>query len=117
MQPERGEIWLVRFPFTDLTSTKLRPALVWAEHRTDRIAIGIFSRIPVGVLPETWVLMEDSHSEFTLTGLKQTSLLKTEKIAVIHESVFQRPLGRLPSTIMVQVQASLKKALHISEND
>ncbi|GAG24394.1 unnamed protein product, partial [marine sediment metagenome] len=28
LRPERGEVWLVRFPFTDLTSTKLRPALV-----------------------------------------------------------------------------------------
>jgi hypothetical protein len=27
-RPKRGEVWLVCFPFTDLTSTKLRPALV-----------------------------------------------------------------------------------------
>ena len=28
MMPKRGEIWLVRFPFSDLTSAKPRPALV-----------------------------------------------------------------------------------------
>ena len=37
LKPKRGEIWLVRFPFTDLVSTKLRPALVWATHGTDII--------------------------------------------------------------------------------
>jgi hypothetical protein len=28
MCAKRGEIWLVRFPFTDLSSTKVRPAVV-----------------------------------------------------------------------------------------
>jgi len=46
MMPKRGEIWLVRFPFSDLSSAKLRPALVWAIHGEDVILIGIFSRIP-----------------------------------------------------------------------
>jgi len=36
-KPKRGEVWLVRFPFTDLTSTKLRPALVWAVHGEDKV--------------------------------------------------------------------------------
>lgn len=115
MKPKRGEIWLVRFPFTDLTSTKLRPALVWAEHQTDLIVIGIFSRVPAGTLPQTWVLMEERHPEFSQTGLQRTSLIKAEKIAIIHESVFQRQLGSLPSNVMTQVQESLKKALYISE--
>lgn len=32
---KRGEIWLLRFPFSDLTSAKLRPALVLAVHGED----------------------------------------------------------------------------------
>ena len=42
--PKRGEVWLVRFPFSDLATTKLRPALVLAIHGEDVIVIGIFSR-------------------------------------------------------------------------
>lgn len=57
-KPKRGEIWLVRFPFTDLTTTKLRPALVLAVHGEDIIALGIFSRVPE-VLRKTWVLIDD----------------------------------------------------------
>ncbi len=111
--PERGEIWLVRFPFTDLTTTKLRPALVLAVHGEDMIVMGIFSRIPDSTLRETWLLVEDSHAEFAVTGLKKTSLLKAEKIAVVHESVFQKRLGNLPFDIMEQITPALKRALHI----
>lgn len=51
--PRRGEIWLLRFPFTDLTSAKLRPALVLACHGEDRIVMGLFSRVPKGKLRRT----------------------------------------------------------------
>jgi len=110
-KPKRGELWLVRFPFTDLTSTKLRPALVLAVHREDAIVLGIFSRVPAGTLRRTWVLMDDKHPAFPQTGLKKTSLLKAEKIAVVHESVFQKRLGRLAPDVVGQVQEALKQAL------
>jgi mRNA interferase MazF len=110
-KPKRGELWLVRFPFTDLTSTKLRPALVVAVHREDAIVLGIFSRVPAGTLRRSWVLMEDKHPAFPQTGLKKTSLLKAEKIAVVHESVFQKRLGRLAPDVAAQVQEALKQAL------
>jgi len=104
-KPKRGEVWLVRFPFTDLTSTKLRPALVWAVHGEDMVILGIFSRSPTGALCKTWVRIEEGHPAFSQTG---------PKIAVVHESVFQRRLGSLPPDIMMQVQEALKRALFIS---
>ena len=114
LRPKRGEVWLVRFPFTDLTSAKLRPALVLGVHGEDVIVIGIFSRVPAGTLRRTWVLVEDRHPAFRRIGLKKTSLLKAEKIAVVHESVFQRKLGTLPPDLMAQAEEALKRALHIS---
>ncbi|HOU11905.1 MAG TPA: type II toxin-antitoxin system PemK/MazF family toxin [Anaerolineae bacterium] len=114
LRPKRGEIWLVRFPFTDLVSTKLRPALVWATHGEDIIVLGIFSQIPAGTLRKTWVLITEQHPIFSRSGLKKTSLVKAEKIAVVHESIFQKKLGVLPATFLAQVQEALKKALLLS---
>jgi len=110
-RPRRSEIWLVRFPFTDLTSTKLRPALVWAVHAEDVILLGVFSHVGTGTAHETWVLLEERHPSFPQLGLKKTSVLKAEKIAVVHETVFNRRLGNAPPGIMRQVEAALKKAL------
>ena len=115
MKPRRGEIWLVRFPFTDLTSTKLRPVLLWVTHGEDSIVMGFFSALPKdSKLKKTWVLIKDSDSAFKRTGLKKTSVLKTEKIAVIHGSIFQRRLGDLSRNIMRQANLALKKALLIT---
>ncbi|PSB09438.1 MazF family transcriptional regulator [filamentous cyanobacterium CCP2] len=111
--PEPGEIWLVRFPFTDLVSAKVRPALVWARYRQDAIILGIFSKLPTGTRPETGVLIADNHPSFTETGLKKTSLLRTEKIATIHESVFQRQLGDLPPDLLHQTQKALRRTLNL----
>ena len=39
-------------------------------------------------------------------------MLKAEKIAVIHQSVFLRKLGNLPPDIMAQVQEALKNEIN-----
>ena len=90
-----------------------RPALVWAVHGEDVIVVGIFSRVPAGLSRESWVLIEAQHSEFSRIGLKKTSLLKAEKVAVVHNSVFKKKLGSLPKDIMVKAEEALKKALLI----
>ena len=113
-KPERGEVWLVRFPFSDLTSTKLRPTLVLATHGADVIVMGIFSRVATGKLCPTWIKINDTDPAFISSGLQKTSLLKAEKIAVIYASVFQRKIGTLPSEVLSEVQEALKKALLIS---
>ena len=51
LSPKPSEVWLVRFPFTDLTSAKVRPSLIVATHQQDVIILGIFSKIPGGTLP------------------------------------------------------------------
>ncbi len=81
--PKPEEIWLVKFPFSDLTSAKLRPSLILAIHREEVIILGIFSKIPTGALQNSWVLIEDNHPQFASTGLKKTSLIRADKIATV----------------------------------
>ncbi len=112
--PKRGDIWLLRFPFTDLSSSKVRPAIIISVHGEDLIVLGIFSRLPSGTARDTWVIVDKSSPDFAQTGLMKTSLIKAEKIAVIHESILRRKLGRLPKTLMDKVDVALKKALELN---
>lgn len=107
-----GDIVLVSFPFTDLTNSKIRPALVIAERKEDVIILGIFSKLP-DVVEDSWVLIEEQTDWFAGTGLKKRSAIKTEKIAVIHNSIVRKRLGSLPYEIYVEVKENLRKTLGI----
>ena len=95
---EPGTTVLVNFPFTDLQSTKVRPALILASKGDDIIILGIFSKVPQG-LRESWIKIDELNPDFNHTGLKKTSIIKTEKITVIHQSLIKKEIGHLPSEL------------------
>ena len=113
IRAKRGEVWLVRFRFTDLSSTKVRPAVLWAVFGEDAVVMGVFSRVPARPLRETWVLIEEEAKDFSQTGLAKTSVVKAEKLAIVHCSVLQRRLGRMSSELMSRTAIALRKALHL----
>lgn len=65
----KGKIVLIPFPFTNLTAAKLRPALVLFDGEGDVVVAFISSRVPHKPAL-TDVVVEESHPEFVLTGLK-----------------------------------------------
>lgn len=105
-----GDIVLVNFPFTDLSTSKVRPALVVTEKREDIIIIGIFSKVP-DVKEDSWFLLEEDVNWFSQTGLKKRSVIKTEKIVAIHTSIVKKKLGSLPENIFTAVKEKLRKTL------
>jgi len=107
-----GDIVLVNFPFTDLQSSKVRPALVLSIQGDDVIILGMFSKVP-DELRESWIKIDEIDTDFPLTGLKKTSIIKTEKITVIHRSLIRKELGHLPSELMQRVKKILLKTLEI----
>ena len=89
-----GDVILVNFPFTDLVSSKVRPAIVITVKGEDVIILGIFSKIPKKFRSHGLLLMKLLNT-FSKTGLKKKSIIKTEKIAVIHSSNIRKALGSL----------------------
>ena len=107
-----GDILLVNFPFTDLISSKVRPAIVITAKGEDIIIIGIFSKIPE-TIQDSWFVIEETAEYFAASGLKKRSIIKTEKIAVIHNSIVKKVLGTLRKDIFDTVKEKLKKTLQL----
>ncbi len=96
MSLKKGDIVLVEFPFTDLSNTKLRPALVlWADTMGDDVTLCFISTQNLTSLnPEEFVL-NPSDSEFKDTGLRTISKVRVTRIVTLERRLIKRRLGKL----------------------
>jgi mRNA interferase MazF len=97
---KRGEVVLVPFPFTDLTSVKQRPALVISsdalnQKRPDILVAAITSQVPPQ-LAEDEILIPPK--ELLPCGLPKPSVIKLTKLFSIHQSLVRKSLGRMPDS-------------------
>jgi mRNA interferase MazF len=92
--PAAGIVVLVRFPFSDLSSTKLRPALVLASAGgTDWVLCQVTSK-PYGDRGAVGLV----QGSFADGGLPRESFVRPGKLFTASESIFMRQVGRLTST-------------------
>ena len=112
---KRGSVVLVRYPFTDLTGTKVRPAVILTPDKLlgkldDVLCLFISSSIPKDLLPTDFVL-EVTHPSFLKTGLKYRSVFRTHKLALLQNSLVLRVLGEMDRSLMDEVNQRLRIAL------
>ena len=58
-------------------------------------------------------MLSDQDPAFPQTGLKTTSVVKSERIAVIEQSVVTRKLGSLPAAQFAEGKRAVKLALNL----
>ena len=110
----RGDVVLVRFPFTDLAGTKLRPAVVVSPGGIgqDVILAAVSSAIPKAVLP-TDPLVEDTAPEFPRSGLRRTSIIRLHKLVTLEQRLVVRRLGRIGDNLQGEVDKRLRLSLGV----
>lgn len=82
----KGKIVLIPFPFTNLSTSKRRPALVILERKDDVVVVFISSKIPQN-LQKYHILIEKQKKDFQTTGLKVSSVIYLDKIATISKNL------------------------------
>jgi mRNA interferase MazF len=111
----RGKVVLVPFPFDDLSSTKVRPALCLTEpigpHHHVVLAF-IASQIPRDLL-ETDVLLDATDRDFRRSGLRVRSALRLHRLMTVSTALIQRELGHLSPGLQSQVTERQRKLFAI----
>ena len=108
---KRGDIVLVRFPFTDHSSTKLRPALIISVNNEKEVCVSFISSVIPMTLEATDFLLTSNHQDFSVTGLKRDSVLKMNKIATLDRKILLGRLGSLSKELQEVIDDKLKLAL------
>ncbi len=110
MKFQRGDVVLVPFPFSDLSTTKVRPAAVVSSalyHATesDLLLAALTSKVAAATGPFDYLL-----SDWRTAGLRYPSALKPVLFTLDPTRVIYR-IGALTSADLVQVDQQLRRAL------
>ncbi len=110
---KRGTIILAKFPFTDLSGSKRRPAIVLSpsSSKDGDFIVAFISSKTDNLSSKYDLLLNISDSGFAQTGLKQNSIIRMDKLATLHTSVISGELGSLPKTRIGELNTKLELAL------
>jgi mRNA interferase MazF len=111
----KGKVVLVPFPFDDLSTLKVRPALCLTEPIDPNrhiIVAFVTSRIDPE-LSATDILLDPTQPDFATTGLKVASTLKLYGVITVTTTLVRRELGLLSSAQQVLVDDGLRRLLRL----
>ncbi|MHC1776469.1 MAG: type II toxin-antitoxin system PemK/MazF family toxin [Lentimicrobium sp.] len=105
----KGDIVLIPFPFTDLSGSKNRPALILVSSETDVTLAFISTQLK-------WkedfdILLKPSAGN----GLKRDSIIRLSKLATIDKELVLGRLGTIEIDTIKQVNKNLIKILKLDD--
>ena len=104
---KKGSVILIPFPFTDLTGSKIRPAVVLNNSGLDVTICFITSELKWKTNCDILVLPSVSN------GIKVPSLIRIGKIATIDASLVLG-LGELSNTEIIELDKGLKSFFQLT---
>ena len=107
----KGKVVLVPFPFDDLSTTKVRPAVCLTDsigsHKHVVLAF-ISSSIPVDFL-ETDLMLDSSQADFATTGLRVSSVLRLHRMMTVTTTLIRRELAELSPEMQMEVAKRIQR--------
>ncbi len=100
-----GEVVLLRFPFTDASGSKQRPALVLLDANDGDILVA-------RITTKNYATTHDvAMVDWSAAGLLAASTVRLHKLATLETSLVKRSLGHLTATDFVVIEAQLARLL------
>ena len=106
----KHKVVLVPFPFDDLSSTKVRPAVCLTEPIGDHkhvVLAFITSRVPDNPI-STDLVFTETDKDFHTTGLRVSSALQLHRMMTVTTNIIVRELGELPKSAQTEMEEKLK---------
>ncbi len=117
MPVSKGDIILVPFPFTDLSQTKLRPAVVlWADGKGQDVTLCFISSQKVETLAANEFAIAANDPQFSMTGLKTTSKVRVTRIVTLERRMLRRRLGKLSDQLIKHLDQLLRQAFQLDSD-
>ncbi|MBW4595311.1 MAG: type II toxin-antitoxin system PemK/MazF family toxin [Brasilonema angustatum HA4187-MV1] len=106
----KGDVVIVPFPFSDLTQTKRRPALVIATLAGDDLILCQITSQSVG---DTYAI-EIDNSDFSSGGLNQPSNIRPNRLFTADRQIILYKAGQIKPEKLIEVITKIVEILHDS---
>jgi mRNA interferase MazF len=113
---KKDDIVLVPFPFTDLSQSKLRPAVVlYTEPTNNDVTLCFITSQGIGTLFAGEFLLDIADPEFSSTGLKISSKVRVTRIMTIERKLISRRLGKLGTNQIQILNSTIVQAFQLAK--
>ncbi len=109
------KIVLMPFPFDDLSSQKVRPAVCLTDEIQPfgHIVLAFITSQISATPAETDFVIEETAVEFKQTGLKVSSMIRLHRLMTISKAIIQRELGEVSKNQQTEIENRLRKLFSI----
>lgn len=115
MSLKRGDIVILPFPWTNLKSYSLRPALVISDdsfnNNNDDAVFMFITKIHYKSMFD--YRLKTTDSSFKNTGLKKASTFRISKIMTLEQNLVLRLLGQTDKKLLKKLESGLKLLLNL----
>ena len=112
----KWDVVLLSFPFTDLSATKVRPAVVVSPdsyNQTSQDVVVILITTNTSRRSAFDLLLNKAHAEFLQTGLRYDSAIRIDKIFTLSKRLVVRALGGFGPRLKADVEKQLRLFLQL----
>jgi mRNA interferase MazF len=104
-----GQIVLFKFPQTDLSVGKLRPALLVkpVSSRYDDWRVCMISTKTGQEIPDLDEILSPKHPDFVQTGLKSESVIRVSRLAVVSNKILLGNIGEISTQRLEKIKRNL----------
>lgn len=101
----RGEVVVIPFPFSDLTATKRRPALVVADLPGDDVMLCQITSQPTA----NAFAINLSDQDFLTGGINRPSTIRPERIFTADTHIIVRGIGKVSDAKLREVASAITR--------
>ncbi|WP_159437324.1 type II toxin-antitoxin system PemK/MazF family toxin [Alicyclobacillus vulcanalis] len=106
MNVRRGQIYLMKVQFSDLSGEKIRPVVVIGTDRVDDDVTVVFvTSSPPRLRYDVQI------TEWSVAGLLKPSTVRASKFLTVHKGRFLKPLGTLTDSDLQAVMTAVRSYL------
>jgi len=106
IKKEQRDVWLIQAPFSDYSSTKVRPVVIISNNPYNR-KTSDFLAVHITTRKEHPYAMNISSSDFVSGGLNDESIVRFDTVTRYEEKLLLRKIGKIKPEFYTKINEKI----------